>query len=118
MMKNQKTDRTQPSVRITMPWPWLTFRTPRTMQSTPQMGPTMAAILINLLGAILSAGKTALLSSRAHPHAKRGARPGHQEMFIATVGRPGWHSFAVLEYGVIVAGASLYVHGGAGAWRG
>lgn len=39
----------------------------------------------------------------------------HQvEMFIATVGRPGWHSFAVIEYGVIVAGACLYVRGGTG----
>lgn len=55
----------------------------------------------------------------------------HQvEMLMATVGRPGWHSFAVIEDGVagdgavgdgaatdgaIVAGASLYVHGGVGA---
>jgi hypothetical protein len=82
-MKNQKTDSTQPSVRITMPWPWLTFKAPRTMQSTPQIGPTMAAILIDLRaprGAagnedllpvmpFSSTGKTVLLFSSVHPHA-------------------------------------------------
>lgn len=82
IMKSQKTDRTQPSVRITMPWPWLTFKAPRTMQSTPQIGPTMAAILIDLRAPqdtagnddllpvmpFLSTGKTALLFSSVHPH--------------------------------------------------
>jgi GNAT superfamily N-acetyltransferase len=44
-----------------------------------------------------------------------GLPAAHQvDMFIATVGRPGWHPFAVIEYGVIVAGGSLYVHGDAG----
>lgn len=82
IMKNQKTDRTQPSVRITMPWPRLKFKTPRTMQSMPQIGPTMAAIFIDLRAArgaagdedllpvmpFSSSGNTVLLFSSVHAH--------------------------------------------------
>src|ERR1700677_2570801 len=48
IMTSQKTDRTQPSVRITMPWAWPNCKAPRAMQSTPQTVPTITSILIDL----------------------------------------------------------------------